>query len=172
MTRKSRARIDVELAKGNLKLTPRQQQHQQQNALPEIKIWDEVENLRLRANEATAAAGYVLPLIRSQPLLLEIKKQGMLNEFIDAAKVLGKDSTEFRTQLNAISEKHRGKTGNCSDDELLDGLAIGEEYVAFINSYNVVVLPTIQQLTEIAERVGSAHVLSQADDVVAEQVAE
>ena len=168
MSKKSGSRIQADIAKGAIKLTPQQKQRAQQETV-EVRIWDEVEMLRTRANEAMTAPAYVLPLIRSQELLVEIKKQGSLDQFVNAAKVLGKDCKEFREQMAVIGEKHAGKAGNCTEEELLDGLAIGEEYIALIQSFNTVVLPTIQQITEIAEIAGSQHVLSQADDVVSEQ---
>lgn len=119
---------------------------------PKLRLWDEVENLRIEATRVLGNSGLVTPILRSEDMVKAAAEQGKLGELRSAAKLLAEDTTKFSERLKEIATQHEGRKGpDRGVDDMMKAIAVGEQYRDFIMSYNQVVLPTIKEITDIAE---------------------
>lgn len=71
-------------------------------------------------------------------------------------KTLAQDTMTFASDLKEITSLHTGKTGDISDDELVDSIRIFELYVGYNNRFNQVIIPNATILAEEAQKAISA----------------
>lgn len=119
---------------------------------PKLRLWDEVENLRVEATKVLGNSSLVAPILRSEELVVAAAKTGKLEELKSSARLLATDTVTYSERLKEIGKQHEGRKGAArGTDDMMAAIAVGEQYRDFIMSYNQVVLPTIREITEIAE---------------------
>ena len=106
--------------------------------------WNDLRRLNLECHALFVQPSRVLPLLRDQSLL---EKVDDIHGLLEKAKILNNDIGQFRTRLEEISRKHQNRSGSSeSPDDLMECLAIGEEYQAWIADYQNVVQPLITDI--------------------------
>lgn len=120
-----------------------------QNAKDEA--WDDLHRLYLECRALSVQPSQVTPLLKDQELLSKLDDA---KELVNKARVLSKDVTEHNNRLQLIHNKHADRSGGSqSNDELMQVLAIGEEYREWMEGFQIVVMPTVVEIMQQFEAV-------------------
>ena len=105
----------------------------------------------MQCRALSVAPAQVMPLFKDNAALNNIPKSQHRN-LVNQAKILSQDFSKYMADLEAIYAKHKGKSGSTtSPDELMEVLNIGEEYQKWMTSFQLVVLPTVAEITALFE---------------------
>lgn len=109
--------------------------------------WDDLNTIANECSVLALSPHAVLPMIKDPAKLALVKDMPRLEEL---SKILVERVTKYNDQLNAIKEKHAGKTGgNTSPDDLMVCLGIGEEYNNWIQLYQLNVLLVVNEISAL-----------------------
>ena len=116
------------------------------------RAWDSLEDLFRNCGAYGLGPAALAPFFRNEALILAVKDQVALH---NNAKILEQDVKEYTTRLLAIREKHKGRTGAATDanDNMLC-IQIGQEYFDWCQSYEMVVIPTVETICQLFEEAG------------------
>ena len=109
---------------------------------PDLPTWDDLNGLHHACRQLLCTVQPVASIFVSKELIEALGDNVI--KLRDMATTLNNDVKEYVDALNEISNNHQGKTGPITEgDELLQMLAVGEQYHAWTDSYQSVVVPTI-----------------------------
>lgn len=110
--------------------------------------WEDLNNLHGLCAQMLLSARPVTQLINNREMLARMGDS--VSKLTSSADVLMNDITNYNQRLKDIKAKHEGMTGAVEDpDSWMRALQIGEEYNQWQASYQDVVLPNINTLTEL-----------------------
>lgn len=135
MTRKSSSRVTRD------KLKREHAEHLQNNT-----CWDDINEVSNDAVVLLAKHNAVAGFLRNKPLSKFLPDVGNVSA---NAKLLTKDITQMRQDLEALQKLHAGKTGGDQDpDQLMHSIAIFEQYNLWMERHEAVVMPTVNAILE------------------------
>lgn len=124
-----------------------QELKQQTSAQDVSSIWNDLTQLQIQCQQVNQSPGQVISLLRNQELVDRIANKSELNQL---ASTLNKDVQHYGNALSNINqraEQHRGAEINANTLHIL--MDIASEYDEWITSYQLVVVPTAIQITEL-----------------------
>lgn len=108
-------------------------------------LWDDLFRIHQECCAVSTSPAVVLPLLRDPERLARVKDTKLLN---DKARVLANDAKAYSERLSSILDKHRDRRGGSIDpSDYMTAISIGEEYSNWLQSYQVVVLPMVNEIS-------------------------
>jgi len=119
--------------------------------------WDELTGLHGACSALFSGIPDLAMALRN-PLVAEHATAEEKGELVRRGKSMTRDVQDFKAKLAEIATKHEGKSGPVSDDlQGLEIMSVGLEYNEWQESFNRVIIPTANDITEtianIVERV-------------------
>ena len=128
----------------------------QQQPIPDSQqdqVWDALEFLYKNCAAFTIQPAALAPLLRDQELIAKIQDQHAL---VNHTRLLAQDVKDYCGRLKTIHDMHAGRTGSSVDgDDLMRSIQIHECYLEWCNSYEGVILPTMQSIVDLFAAVGA-----------------
>lgn len=128
---------------------------QQRNDLAEQgSIWDDLTQLQVQCTQLNQSPSQVVALLRNRELVAQIKDQASL---LQLANTLNRDIQDFSNrlvQLNQSAEQYRNQPMGPQVLGVLMDLA--QAYDQWITSYQLVVVPTAIQITDLFNQINQA----------------
>lgn len=124
---------------------PRKKRRNQSEKEPSGKKgWDELKTLNNQCRVMLTEITPIISVLKNKEYLKTVKDKQSL---VDDSKILLKDLNEYHDNLNAIYQQHSDKSGDCTNpDDLMASISLGEQYFNWMNSFRVVVLPTVERI--------------------------
>lgn len=131
--------------------------------------WDDLKQQHANAVTALLIPGTAAARLNDPEILKYIQDH---NSFQANVAIVQRDVIEFNKDLQHIYRQHEGMSGKATRDNILNALAIGEEYMAFMIRYKSVIQPTLQHILEAtnqAEQIGTrAKLLAEQEAATAQ----
>lgn len=109
--------------------------------------WDDLKKVKQEAQLVFVTAGRVGHLLKDPAMNEALIKAGRYDETVAKSAKLLKELATAKAELNAIGEKHEGKSGDSVDpDELIGCIAIGQEYYHWIATYAELINPMVNDI--------------------------
>lgn len=122
--------------------------NQQRDSVKELSsIWNDLTQLQMQCQQLNQTPTQVIQLLRNQNLVNSITDKVALHQL---ATILNKDIIEFGTSLTNINLQAEQYRGQVVDPMMLHTLMdLATAYDQWITSYQLVVVPTAIQITEL-----------------------
>lgn len=127
--------------------------------------WDDLKQQHAQAVAALLLPGTAAARLNDPEILKYIQDH---NSFQANVAIVQRDVMEFHKDLQHIYLQHEGMSGKATRENILNALAIGEQYMAFMIRYRSVIHPTLQHILEATNQ--AEHLAIRAK-LVAEQEA-
>lgn len=117
-------------------------------------IWDDLTQLQVQCTQLNQSPSQVVALLRNRELVAQIKDQASL---LQLANTLNRDIQDFSNrlvQLNQSAEQYRNQPLGPQVLGVLMDLA--QAYDQWITSYQLVVVPTAIQITDLFNQINQA----------------
>ena len=107
-------------------------------------VWDSLHATHRNVQQFSLAPALVVPFLRQKEIVAKVDKP---RELLAHAELLAKDMTQFSQDLNAIAATHADRTGSSTDaDDLVLAIQTNEQYIAWTDRFNDVVMPTVIEI--------------------------
>lgn len=117
-------------------------------------IWNDLSHLQMQCAQLNQSPTDVVALMRNRQLVSQIKDQASL---LQLAGTLNRDIQDFSNrlvQLNQTADQYRGQeVGPQTLSVLMD---MAQAYDQWITSYQLVVIPTAIQITDLFNQINQA----------------
>lgn len=111
----------------------------------EVFCWDELKGLHRYCVELLSTPAPIATALSNRDIVSKCKDAGVL---VHDARLLKQDMEVYSQRLQAILASHSDKSGGTDDpDQLMEALDIGEQYQQWIDSFQSVVVPTVQAIS-------------------------
>lgn len=112
--------------------------------------WEDLEGVYLNCRALLATPAQTAQLLNDREMLMRMGEN--VKKLTEMTINLTNLVKEYNSNLNAIHAKHAGKTGEVHEGHLLmDLYTIGQEYSAWMDSFNTVVLSVVNDITSLAQ---------------------
>lgn len=119
------------------------------------RVWDHVTDVYNAIHHYQLVPASLLPFMRDDTLCANVEAKGEHPQLMKLSRRLVEDVRTFNAKLVSIHNRHAGKTGSSKDpDDLMASIIISNDYVAYMDEYERIVMPTIEEMLEIFERAG------------------
>ena len=108
--------------------------------------WDELNSLYVSCGELLTTPAPIAMALRDRAVVANCRDAEALKA---DSKILARDMQSYKESLENIKKGHAGKTGGTENpDELMNSFDMGEQYQQWIMSFQSVVIPTVQSLSD------------------------
>lgn len=119
------------------------------------RVWDWLRAVAQNVRNYQRAPAILLPLLGDKKLqtsIVDHNKTATLNNLVQA---LTKDAKAFSHRFKDIYAKHSSRRGSSSDiDDMMHCVSVSQEYLQFVSSYEMVIMPTLNEVLELMEAAG------------------
>lgn len=124
------------------KLKEKKEQKEQSSLLKEVQDLD--ASCRDLLSKASALSPYLVKT--------DLIQAGDIEQINNYAQMLTRDTIEFKNQLDAIRASIPRDLNNDDPDDIALAIEIGEHYQSWQERYQRVVVPTIEQLSQLLQQ--------------------
>lgn len=123
-----------------------------ENEMKDNRNWDDLHEQHANCQTLLLSSAGVGAVITEHGLLPYITDHVTLNANI---QLLTRDLGTLNAELKQIYAQHSAKTGSANEDDVMQGFAIYELYVLWIERYNSLIPPTVNHILEMTAEAGS-----------------
>lgn len=107
-------------------------------------IWDALNGVSAAVSGVSLILAPLAPYLKNKELIDKIEDK---DKFYRLVQTLDQDVRAMTQSLNAIRDRHAGRTGQTQDaDEIVQAIEIQEEYVQWAGDFDDVVVPVFSQI--------------------------
>lgn len=122
---------------------------------PNDRVWDWLRDAHENVSNYLMAPAAILPFVTNPELNEKVIAGGDGKRLAECVRSITNDSRSFKDALVALYGLHSARRGSSSNaDDLFYAISLSQQYLAIIEEYQRVVLPVIEEVIEIFEKVG------------------
>jgi len=119
------------------------------------RVWDWLRDVAGNVRQYMQAPAILLPMLNDPSLTATIVTQGNSASLTELIQRLGGDVQSYTQRYSALYTRHSQRRGSSSNsDDMFASVAISQDYLQFMSSYESVVMPTILEILEILDKAG------------------
>lgn len=121
------------------------------NEMKDNRNWDDLHEQYANCNTLLLSSAGVGQVITEHGLLPYIENQKLLDDNI---RLLTRDIGSLHAELKQIYGQHSAKRGGATEEDVMQGFAVYELYVLWIERYNALIPPTVNHILEMTGEAG------------------
>lgn len=119
------------------------------------RAWDWINDVSANIRGYLKSPAAIMPFLGDDALKKSLAASGQANKMAELVTRLANDTATYAKRYQGIEAKHKGRRGSSTDpDDLLASIMIGQEYIQYMNSYEAVVMASLQEILELFEAAG------------------
>lgn len=119
------------------------------------RVYDWLRDIASNVRSYLQAPAVLLPLTGDARLVKSLEESGDTERMARLLRTIGRDTVTYSDRFRAIYAKHSARRGSSVDpDDLFTSISISQEYIAFMASYENVMMANMEEAMLLLETAG------------------
>jgi hypothetical protein len=119
------------------------------------RVWDWLKDVSDNLRSYMTGPAVLLPMLHDDALVASVEANGKAGDLAQLVRAMTRDAKVYAERFRDINAKHSSRRGSSTGaDDMFQSITISQDYLQLTDSYNSVLMPTLQDILEIMETAG------------------